>query len=55
LNAVWQLPWGLQTGSTLEWRTGTPFSAFTGVDSNGDGQLTDRPIIAGVPLLRNSF
>ncbi len=29
--------------------------AFTGVYSNGDGQLTDHPIIVGVPLLRNSF
>jgi hypothetical protein len=55
LSGVWDLPWGLQASSTLEWLTGTPFSAFTGVDSNGDGQLTDRPIIAGVPLLRNSF
>jgi hypothetical protein len=55
MSSVWQLPWDLQTSSTLEWRTGAPFSAFTGVDSNGDGQLTDRPIINGMPLLRNSF
>ncbi|MBN1566613.1 MAG: hypothetical protein JXA73_02125, partial [Acidobacteria bacterium] len=55
LNSVWDLPWGLKTSSTAEWRTGAPFSAFTGMDSNGDGQLTDRPIINGVPLLRNSF
>lgn len=55
LNSVWDLPWGLKTSSTVEWRTGTPFSAFTGMDSNGDGQLTDRPIINGIPLLRNSF
>src|SRR5205823_1809350 len=52
---IYDLPWGLQVGSILEWRTGTPFSAFTGVDSNGDGQFTDRPIIAGTPLLRNGF
>jgi len=55
LTGLWELPWGLQTSSSVEWRTGPPFSAFTGVDSNGDGQLTDRPIIGGVPLLRNSF
>lgn len=55
LNGVWELPWNLKTSSTLEWRTGVPFSAFTGRDSNGDGQLTDRPIIAGVPIPRNSF
>jgi hypothetical protein len=55
LNGVWELPWGLKTSSTVEWRTGTPFSAFTGRDSNGDGHLTDRPIVNGVPILRNSF
>lgn len=55
MSAVWQLPFGIQTSSVVEWRTGTPFSAFTGADNNGDGQLTDRPIIAGIPLLRNSF
>jgi hypothetical protein len=55
LNSIWDLPWDLKTSSTLEWRTGAPFSAFTGRDSNGDGQLTDRPIIAGILLLRNSF
>jgi hypothetical protein len=55
LNSVWDLSWGLKTSSTVEWRTGTPFSAFTGMDSNGDGQLTDRPIINGILLLRNSF
>src|SRR6185503_12653591 len=36
-----------------EWRTGSPFSAFTNVDSNADGQFTDKPIIGGIPLLRN--
>jgi hypothetical protein len=55
LSGLWDLPWGLLISSSLEWRTGPPFSAFTGVDSNGDGQLTDRPIISGVPVLRNSF
>ncbi len=55
LSGIYDLPRGFQVGSILEWRTGTPFSAFTGVDSNGDGQFTDRPIVAGIPLLRNSF
>jgi hypothetical protein len=55
MSGIWELPSGFQLSSILEWRTGSPFSAFTGVDSNSDGQLTDRPIIAGLPLLRNSF
>lgn len=55
MNSAWELPWGFKTSSTMEWRTGAPFSAFTGMDSNGDGQLTDRPVINGIPILRNSF
>ena len=55
LSGMYELPWKLQLGSIIEWRTNFPFSAFTGIDSNGDGQLTDKPIINGVPLLRNSF
>jgi hypothetical protein len=39
----------------MTWRSGLPFSAFTGVDSNGDGNFTDRPYINGVSLPRNSF
>jgi len=55
LSGVCELPARLQLSSVLEWRTAAPFTAFTGVDSNGDGQISDRPIIAGVPLLRNAF
>lgn len=55
LSGLYDLPGGFQVGTILEWRTGSPFSAFTGVDSNGDGQFTDKPIISGVPLLRNAF
>ena len=46
---------GFQVSGITEWRTGLPFSAFTGTDSNRDSQFTDKPIINGVPLLRNSF
>jgi len=49
------LPLNLQTSLIMTYRSGLPFSAFTGTDSNGDGQITDRPIINGVPLLRNTF
>jgi hypothetical protein len=55
LSGVWELPTGFQLSSVVEWRTAAPFTAFTGVDSNRDGQLSDRPIIAGIPLLRNGF
>lgn len=54
-SGSYDLPFGLQVSGITTWRTGSPFSAFTGVDSNKDSQFTDKPIINGKPLLRNSF
>jgi hypothetical protein len=54
-SGMYDLPLGFQIGTIGEWRTGGPFSAFTNTDSNGDGQFTDKPIIGGIPLLRNAF
>jgi Carboxypeptidase regulatory-like domain len=55
MSGLYDLPFGFQIGTIVEWRTGSPFSAFTGRDSNGDGQFTDKPLISGIPLLRNAF
>jgi hypothetical protein len=54
-SAIYHLPWGFQISGLMTWRSGLPFSAFTGVDSNKDGNFTDRPVIGGVSLPRNSF
>ena len=54
-SATYDLPLGFQVSSILTFRTGLPFSPFTGVDSNGDGNYTDRPIVNGVMLGRNSY
>ena len=54
-SAVYQLPIGFQISGIMTWRTGTPFSAYTNSDSNKDGNFTDRPIINGVLMDRNSF
>jgi hypothetical protein len=54
-SGTYELPLGFTVSGIVQYRTGIPFSAFTGVDSNGDSQFTDKPIINGVPLLRNSF
>jgi hypothetical protein len=55
LSGSYDIPGGFLVSGIATYRTGLPFTAFTGEDSNGDSQFTDRPIIAGVPLLRNSF
>jgi hypothetical protein len=54
-SATGNLPWGFLVSGIMNYRTGLPFSAVTNVDSNKDGLFTDRPIINGVPMLRNSF
>jgi hypothetical protein len=54
-SGSYDLPLDFQISGITEWRTGLPFSAFTGTDSNRDSQFTDKPIVNGVPLLRNSF
>ena len=54
-STVYQLPLGFQISGIMTWRTGLPFSAFTNSDSNKDGNFTDRPMINGVLMARNSF
>jgi hypothetical protein len=54
-SGTYELPMGLQASGIMNYRSGLPFSAFTGTDSNRDSQFTDKPIINGTPLLRNSF
>lgn len=54
-SALYQLPAGFQLSAIMTWRTGAPFSAYTNSDSNKDGNYTDRPIINGVLMPRNSF
>lgn len=39
----------------MKFTAGRPITARTGVDSNLDGNVTDRPIVNGVMLKRNSF
>src|SRR5262249_15175871 len=54
-SGVVDIPMGLQVADSMIYRSGLPFSPFTGVDSNGDAQFTDKPIIGGKLLERNSY
>ncbi len=54
-TALYELPVGFQLSGIMTWRSGLPFSAFTNTDSNRDGNFTDRPIVGGFLLPRNSF
>jgi outer membrane receptor protein involved in Fe transport len=55
-NANWNTPWyGIGLSGTLRFSTGSPYTATTGADTNGDGFFNDRPTINGVHFARNSF
>jgi hypothetical protein len=51
------LPWNFQVSSTERFLSGRPFSATVGSagDLNRDGQTTDRPLINGKVIARNTF
>jgi hypothetical protein len=52
-NGVVFLPKGLQVATQMRFNSGRPFSPRTGVDSNRDGIVNDRPMQNGVALRRN--
>ena len=47
--------WGIVLSGTYRYTTGSPYTATTGSDANGDGFFNDRPTIDGVHFSRNQF
>ncbi len=54
-HGVYTLPRGFQIGTTSRFTSGRPYTAVAGTDLNRDQQNTDRPIIGGQVLARNTF
>jgi hypothetical protein len=54
-SAVFFLPMGFEISTVNRFHTGRPFSARTGIDSNGDGITNDRPLLDGYPVRRYTF
>lgn len=48
------LPFAFRAGGIAEYGTGRPFNITTGVDNNGDGANSDRPVINGHVIGRNA-
>jgi Carboxypeptidase regulatory-like domain/TonB dependent receptor len=55
LNLSYRFPLGFTAGTLMQFASGRPFSATTGVDNNGDGALNDRPVINGVVISKSAF
>jgi hypothetical protein len=54
LSGWMRLPLEFTFGADATLASGVPYDITTGVDNNGDGLLTDRPIVNGVEVGRNS-
>ncbi|HKP73804.1 MAG TPA: hypothetical protein VJT82_12755, partial [Pyrinomonadaceae bacterium] len=54
ISGFWQLPYNFVVGELVTLASGRPFNITTGVDNNGDGANTDRPIINGALVGRNT-
>jgi hypothetical protein len=52
-NGVVFLPRGFQVATQMRFNSGRPFSPRTGVDSNRDGIVNDRPLLDGRVMQRN--
>jgi len=55
VNGNYFLRYGFEIGTTMRFTSGRPFTGVVGTDVNKDSQNTDRPILNGVLLQRNTF
>ncbi len=54
ISATYSLPWGFMLSGWMEAASGFPFNITTGVDNNGDGNTSDRPVINGAVIGRDA-
>lgn len=55
LSGVYPAPWGIRLGGIAMIAGGLPYNVVTGVNNSGDtGATTDRPVIDGVVVRRNT-
>lgn len=51
----YQLPYDVTVGTVTQLASARPVNSTTGVDNNGDGSTTDRPVIDGVVVTKSAF
>jgi hypothetical protein len=55
LTASYNLPYNITAGTLMQFASGRPFNATTGVDNNGDTANNDRPVVDGRILGKSAF
>ena len=53
LSGTYTLPWGFMVSAWAQLGSGFPYNVTTGVDNNGDGNTSDRPVVNGVVVPRD--
>jgi len=53
LSGTYNLPWGFMFSAWFQAGSGFPFNVTTGVDNNGDGNTSDRPVVNGAVVPRD--
>jgi len=53
LSGTYLLPWGFMISAWAQLGSGFPYNVTTGVDNNGDGNTSDRPVVNGVVVPRD--
>ena len=53
-SATYQMPYGFMLSAWVQAASGFPYNITTGVDNNGDGNTSDRPVINGVVIPRDA-
>jgi hypothetical protein len=54
LSGVWIAPWKIHCGGIATLASGLPYNYVTAANNSGDGATTDRPVINGVVVGRNT-
>jgi len=55
IRVSYRLPYDLTAGTVTQLASARPFNPTTGLDNNGDGSVTDRPVINGSLAGKSSF
>ena len=55
ITASYALPYNITAGTLMQFASGRPFTAVTGVDNNGDAANNDRPVVDGKVIAKSAF
>jgi hypothetical protein len=55
ITASYLLPHNITAGTLMQFASGRPFNAVTGLDNNGDAANNDRPIVDGAVMAKSAF